>query len=250
MQLNINTDASVIFTNTLEKLHRSALPSAIRGALNKAAFDVKTNTLQESAQKSFVKRQPNFFKANSRFEKATGFDVNSMKATVGMVSNNLKGTSNHAVKDLEAQEDGGSIQKKSFIPLGGARNSNNSLRNVRANARLGSIKNIVDARKAPGKTPGEKFAQSVAFAGAGGHVLANYKGKNILWKINSLKRTSDGNFKITALYSFKKGRAVSVQQTNFMRKAAQESAKKIEDYYIAEAMRQMKKFADIRQSRK
>jgi hypothetical protein len=85
--------------------------------LNKAAFDVKQNTMLKSAEASFVKRQPNFFKANSRVEMASGWDLDKMQATVGFNSSGLKGGSNnHAVEDLEQQERGGTIKSRSFIP--------------------------------------------------------------------------------------------------------------------------------------
>ncbi|HLF67443.1 MAG TPA: hypothetical protein VI522_07470, partial [Gammaproteobacteria bacterium] len=147
MQLNINTDAAVKFTNTLEKLHRSALPVAIRSALNDAVFDVKTKTMPRSADETFEKRQPNFFKANSKFESAKGFDVNTMKATIGFISDKLKGDSNYAVKDLEEQEHGGAIDKKSFIANKEARTGKGL---VKPNARLKNIKNLVNASKSKG----------------------------------------------------------------------------------------------------
>lgn len=236
-QLNINTDAVIKFTNTLEKLHRSALPSAIRGTLNKAVFDVKTNTMPKTADQTFQKRQPNFFKANSRFENATGFNVNQMKASVGFVEGGLRGGNNFAVKDLEEQEHGGGIDKKSFIPLKGARVGNNPAKNVRANARLSAIKKIVDVRKMIGKSKKEKFVQAALEAGRGGFVLS---GKT-LWKINSFKRGKSGINK-TPLYSFKKGRKVRVTGTSFMQKSSLESANKLEQYYVIEAQRQIEKF--------
>ena len=90
MILNINSNAVVSYTNTLEKLHKSAFPVAIRETLNSAAFDVKKNTMPLSAKKSFIERQPTFFKANSKVDKATGFNTSTMKSTVGFFSNNLK----------------------------------------------------------------------------------------------------------------------------------------------------------------
>ncbi len=181
IEFNVNTDAVVKFTAKLEKLHKSAFPSAVRGTLNKLAFDVKTNTMPTIAAKTFEKRQPNFFKANSKFENASGFDVSSMKATVGFVSTSLKGTSNYAVDDLEQQEFGGTIKRRSFIPMKPARIGNSSSKMVRANARLGAIKRVVDSRNASGKNEKEKFRKSVYHAGVGGLVLGN-KTPRILWR--------------------------------------------------------------------
>lgn len=237
MQLNINTDAAVKFTNTLEKFHKSALPSAIRGALNKAAFDVKTNTLQKSADKSFVKRQPNFFKANSKVEPAQGFNVNTMQAVVGMYEDKLKGNHNYAIKDLTQQEHGGVISKKSFIPLKSARLGSNKNSNVRANFRLTNIRKVVDVNRVNGKSKRSQFTNAMVLAGKNGFVLS---GKT-LWKVNSIKRKGEG-FRKTPLYNFKKGRNIHVHPTNFMKNASLDTNKRMEEYYFAEAKRQIEKY--------
>lgn len=241
MQFNVNTDAIVKFTVKLEKLHRSAFPSAVRGTLNKMAFDLKTNTMPMEASKVFEHRSPNFFKANSKFENATGFDVATMKATVGFYSTSLKGSNNFAVEDLEQQEHGGTIKKKSFIPMKPARVGNSTGKIVRANARLSAMKRIVSAKDSTGKNDKEKFRKAVYYAGVGGLVLGN-KNPLILWRVNSLKRLSGGAFKMTPLYSYKKGRSITVSATNFMERAASQTAQKVDTIYINEANRQFSKY--------
>lgn len=238
MRLNINSSEVVNFTNTLEKMHKSALPNAIRGALNSAAFDVKQNTMPKKAATEFIKRQPNFFKANSRVEMAKGFNINHMQATVGFTETGLKGGNNYAVKDLEQQEEGGSIDKKSFIPLSGARVGGSRNKSIRSNARLSGIKKIIDIKNSSGKNQRERFVIAASVAGKGGFVLRN----NILFKIDTAPSSNLGNkkanFKATALYTFKKGRSVNVKATGFMKKASIESANQIEDFFIREANRQ------------
>lgn len=236
--LNINTNAVVSYTNILEQIGKSALPLAIRGALNRAAPDVKKNTLQKAADASFVKRQANFFKANSKFENAKGFNVATMKATVGMVENSLKGGNNYAVKDLEQQESGGVIKKKSFIPLTGARIGGSKSKNVRQNARLSQIKKIVETKSQPGKSARARFVNALLEAGAGGFVLSGSR----LFRINSLRKSGGKFVDKTALYDFKKGRSVRVSRTGFMRKASLQSAAKIEGFFVDEARRQIEKF--------
>lgn len=237
MLLNINNDAVVKFTSVLESMHKSALPSAIRGTLNKAVFDVKSNTLQKSADATFEKRQPNFFKANSKFENASGFNVNTMKATIGMTEIGLKGGHNHAVKDLEQQERGGVIQRKSFIPLPAARISGSQQKNVRANARLSAIKKIVDEKKQPGKSSRSRFVHALLEAGKGGFVLSG----NTLWRVNSVRKTGKKFMDKTAIYSFRRGRNVRVTGTSFMQTASLQSREKMEGFYQAEAQRQIDK---------
>lgn len=239
--LNINCDAAVIFTNKLEKMHRSALPNAVRTALNSAAFDVKKNTMPDSSKKAFENRSANFFKANSRVDMATGFNMKSMQATVGFKEMGLKGSNNFAVKDLEQQEHGGGIKKKSFIPLATARTGGSKSKNVRPINRLSAINKIVDTKNAQGKSPGQKFIKSVAFAGVGGTVLSEYKDKTILWRVNSLKRGKDGSLKLTALYTFKTKRDVHVKGLHFMQRASLKSAFKIERFFKEAAIKAIDK---------
>lgn len=258
MQLNINTDAVVKFTNTLEKLHKSALPSAIRGTLNKAVYDVKTNTMLKSAGQTFIKREPNFFRANSKFENAIGFNVNQMKATVGFLETGLRGENNYAVKDLEEQEYGGKIDGRSFIPMKAARFGGKG--RVRPNARLEQIKNKIP-NAVNTKSVGKRFlkqkfirtaikAKELNYTNA--FMLGNLKnGSQTLFRVDELHTAtrSQGSFgsrklhiKLTAIYRVKKNRLFKVKQTSFMRKASVTSANKLNEYYIAEATRQFEKF--------
>ena len=240
LQLNINTDAAVVFTNKLEKLHRSALPVAIRGALNSAAFNTKQKTLQTEAKSAFESRSKNFFKAFSKVDMAKGFNVNTMQATVGFIQQGLKGENNYAVKDLEQQEHGGSIKKRTFIPFNEARVGSNHSRLVSPRNRLGRIQRIVNATNAKGVNAGQRFIKSVIHAGVGGYVLSDFKGKQVLYRVNSLNRNRIG-FKLTALYSVQKGRNVNVKSTGFAQRAAITSGKLIESYYVEQAKKQIEK---------
>lgn len=236
---NINTNALIQYTVILKNLHRSALPSAVRGALNKTAFHLKTDAMPSKAANTFEKREPNFFKANSRFENAKGFNINAMKSTVGFVENNLRDKPNMAVQELKQQEEGGTIEHKSFIALPGARTGNNFKKKVRANARLKELKKLANTRDAKGKNFLEKLIKTSIHTGKGGFVLAN----KVVYKIDSIKRKGkDTVFKKTKMYSFKKNRSVNVNATNFMHDASLEAQKKMEKYYIDEALRQMSKY--------
>lgn len=226
--LNVNSEAVVKFTNQLERINRSAFPVAVREALNSAAFDVKKFQLPISAERNFVKRQPNFFKANSRVEMAKGWSLSEMVAKVGMID---LGGSNYAVDDLEQQEHGGKIDAKSFIPLDSARNSNSAKKIVAPRNRLSKIKNIVRAAKTEGVSEAQRFIKSVISAGSGGFILSE---RGVLWKIDSMNKK-------TPLYSFKKGRSVNVKPTHFMQEATEASAKKIDEFYILAAEKQFER---------
>jgi hypothetical protein len=243
MRFNINTDAAVGFSNTLEKLGKTALPNAVRGTLNKAVFDVKKSTLDKFAAKNFTKRQMNFFKANSRFENAKGSVVKNMKATIGMVSTNLQGKNNFAVKDLQQQEHGGNIGGKAFIPTVFARRGNALKGLVKPNLRISLIKEkIINAHKQKAKNPSQGFVQAAIEAGSGGFVLYN----NMVFRIDlpprSVIKSKRTIIKRTPIYSAKKGRKVKVKPRNFMKEASRETAKKMQAFYEEGAKRQLKKY--------
>lgn len=244
MVLDINTKAAIVMTAKLERMGKSTLPVAIRTALNSAAFDVKQNTLLDSAEDNFIKRSPNFFKAFSKVDKAEGFNVNTMKAVVGMTERGLKGENNYAVEDLEKQEKGGTIPSRQFIPLDTARGGN-SKSLVKPKNRLSQINKIVNAKNMMGKTKGAKFVQAVLKAGVGGYVIGSTnKGENILWRVNSLKSNlKDKSFRpsLTPLYDYSPKRKVSVKATHFMREAAIKSGNQMERFYLMAAQKQFKK---------
>ncbi len=237
MQLVIDSTGLEKYAKQLNEINRSAYPVAVRQTLNSAAFDVKQRTMPDEAKDTFTQRKPNFFKANSKVEKAQGFAINTMQSTVGFTGNQ------QAVEDLEQQEHGGKIKGRSFIPLDTARTGGSNKRMIRANARLKKLK-FVDPKNVSGKNEKEKFIKSVEFAGRGGLVLGEYKGRKIIWRVNSLRRNEDGQFKLTALYTYDKGRAAKIDKaTHFMRTASLESAKLLNDHFIKNAEAQILKNA-------
>jgi hypothetical protein len=240
MILNINSDAAVEFTNKMEKLHRSALPVAIRGTLNKAAFDVKQKTMPATSAQEFENRQPNFFKANSRVDMAKGFDVSSMQSAVGFTENGLKGSNNFAVRDLEQQERGGKIEGRSFIPTDVARGGNNS-KAVRPVNRMSGVTNIINSNKVKGKNRHQRFLYAATLAGKGGFVIGNFE-KKILWRIEDIRKSGGKTvIKKKAIYTYEENREVTVKATGFMERASLMSANKMDDFYIAEATKQIER---------
>jgi len=236
IQLNINTNANVIHTEKLERLHRSALPVAIRSTLNSLAFDVKKRTLAKVTKKTFEERNKTFFKANSKVDQAKGFDVGFMKSTIGMFENRLKGGNNFAVKDLEQQEHGGSIKGKSLIPLRSARISKSHKKRVRPKNRISQITNVVNSLRVRGKNPRQKFLVAVSQAGTGGYILH----KSILYRVDSLSSSGKYQVKLTALYSYKKGRSVDIsRRTKFMERASKISRKRTDEFYAKQAKKQI-----------
>lgn len=246
--LNINSEAVRQHTQRLGQMHRSAMPVSIREALNKTAFDVKLRTMPDESN-VFVHRTKNFYKANSKVETAKGFDVNSMRATVGFVENS--GTQQQAVQDQEQQENSGGIGGRAFIPLNAARTGGAYTRNVRAANRISQIRSkIVDSADMAG-TKGQAYTRAAFKAKKGGYVIGNQvnsKGNKMLVRINSVHRMGKGEKKpgdtvvnSTALFAVKAGRNVHPQAKHFMRKASLTSESRMEGFYIAAAEKRFSK---------
>lgn len=250
--LDINTNAVIKHSARLEQLRKSALPSAVRGTLNDLAFDVKQSTMPAHAHTQFIKRSPNFFKANSRVEMATGNQINSMRSTVGFFSNNLRSdkgnpADNFAVKDLEQQEHGGKIAGKSFIPLDTARTGayNTLVKPANRLTRILPQNKLIIARNLRGESKKEKFIKAIFKAGVGGYVLgSNVLGENLIWRVESLWDDSGKNrFRLTPLYSYSKRRKVAVKETSFMLQASMDSTKKADTFFIKQAEFWINKYA-------
>lgn len=256
MQFSIDTSSLQHLSKQLKSLNRSAFPVAIRKTLNDAAYNTKLKTMPKKANSTFKKRQPNFFKANSKVVPAVGFNVKTMKADVGFFSNNLRGNNNRAVKDLEQQEHGGAIPKKDFIAEDGARKSSGGL--VKANRRLGKLpslagkvavassKGMVRGKLRTIKSKKQRFLRAAFMAKKrfGGFVLGNKNnnGSRTLSIITAIS-SKDGSIKLkrTPLYNVNKGRAVKVKSTNFMKRASYESSLEMNKMFIANAQLQFKK---------
>lgn len=222
--LNINSDASVVFANKLEKLSRTALPNAVRITLNSAAFDVKQKTMPENVAQTFESRKKNFFKATSRVDMAKGSNLSTMKSIVGFIG----GDSNQAVDDLDKQERGGAIKGRTFIPMDQARIGGSHKKMVKVPNRLKNIRAIDRIQQK------RDYHRVINRVGVGGHVIY----KSTLFSIKSVSR---GNVKLMPIFSYQKGREARIKATHFMSESSIKSAKKLDHFFSIEAQKQINK---------
>lgn len=241
MRLDVDMSAVNSFTMKLKVLHKSAFPAAVMSTLNSAAFDVKTNEMQKSADANFVKRSPNFFKANSSVKKADGFNVNQMKSTVGMMRHKLRGPNNYAVDDLEEQEAGGDIGHKSFIAMSTGRIGKNPNKLVATKNRLNSIDNLIDGRKGAVKTRKGRFMNAFVKSKPGDFIIGETTAKKtIVWRINSISTNrKTKHLDLSPIYDYSKGRSIKVKGTHFMKTASLKSADKLNFFYKLAAQKQI-----------
>lgn len=262
MLFNINTDGVVRAVNKLEKLHRSALPVSVRQTLNDAAFYTKQKSMPSVTQAIFKKRQPNFFKANSRVEMAQGFNINSMKSEMGFYENKLKKqATNYAVRNLEEQEYGGRIKKKTLIAKEKARSGSGLVRKAFMLDELPKKDAVIMSRRMSKSKHGKSIMVSKKQAfiraaikakeekGDKAYMLGNRnsKGNRTLSLIKNVhftrgKQISKISIERIPLYNYRTGRSVSVKQRNFMKRASHEANLHIEAFFIKRAQAQFEKY--------
>lgn len=237
IKIYVNSDSLIRFNDLIDSLPKSAYPKVVRGTLNSLAFDVKKNTMLASAKRNFITRDKNFFRANSQVQMAKGFDVDSMYSMFGFnPAGRVK--NKQSVENLEFQERGGRIDGRAYIPTDKARTAKNYVRMVARRNRIKNLRNVVVVANAPGKKHGQKFIQSVVHAGEKGLILT----QDSLFRVDKMQR-KDGSwkFRLTHLYSYKKGRSVRVKATYFMRQALDKTQRKTEGIYIHEVTREFNK---------
>lgn len=248
MEIIFDTKEMSGFADKLKAVHKSAYPVAIRQTLTEAAKITKTKTLIRETSKQFKKRDPNFFKANSTFEPAKGFDVKRMSSAVGMYQDKVRNkATNHAVEDLEQREHGGKIAKRAFIPQLTARTSKNFNKRVAPRHRMDKLKGVKITEMRGRGSLNHQFIRAAAFAFHKGNKLMFGKttksGGRTLFRVDKFDKSKGKlNIKLTPLYNIKKGRSIDAKATHFMENSARRGAKVMPHKFKSEFERLFKKY--------
>lgn len=236
MNLRYDGDEVLDFSYKLKDIHKAALPNAVRFTLNDAAFDVKKNTLPAKARENFINRKPSFFKRFSGVEKATGFKIKNMEASVGMV----RDPGVQATEDIAVQETGGQIER-SQIMLPDARVSRSGKKPVSSRYKaIGGFRDRTAVRK-------ENFVKG-AFAAEGkkkpDHMrYISDSGKGYMIEIKKITRLKDRlKIKSKIVASFDDDRQLHISKNPFVQKASLESANQLVKLFKKNAVRQLKKY--------
>lgn len=238
---NVNTSAAIELSYKLEKLTRAAFPLAVRGTLNAAAFDMKTNTLQESAKRNFIQRAPTFFRRFSAVNKANGLDVNTMQAEIGM-TNQGEEKAQTPVRQLLQQEVGGDIGS-GLDYLKGARGGSLTRRVVRS--QYFDRSRVVEGQFKRATTQKSKFVASayVSLREKKRLTFAGRDGRKFTVQVTSIRKTKKGKITINTklLYVNRDGKPVKIRATHFSQEAAMLTVRSMPAFYQAEAEKQFAK---------
>lgn len=241
---DVNTDEVIKFSAHLEKLHKSAFPSAVKNTLNQSAFDMKKDLIPRSFKSNFKPKSGTipYVKKLLTVEKATGFNVNSMASVVGFLNPSDK-TDKRFVEGLYKQEKGGVIDD-GLRYLKSARGERKNGK-VRTENYYDKSKVISGRNRGKGTRKSKFVARAYRAMKSDMPMFMNSMKGNFLVKVKSVssnmstKRLSF-DFKFIAMDRAKK--KTNLKATNFVEEAGDNSKKQIEKNYIKQAEFQIKKY--------
>lgn len=247
--ISVNTQACAALVTKLEMVHRSAFPLAVRGTLNALAFDVKTRTLDISAREHFIRRSPTFFKRFSGVDRAQGWNIDTMKATVGMTADTGGKDAvraRTAIGNMPVQEEGGQITE-GLEYMNASRTA--SLGPVKTSRRWSNMQKLANnnftwkgKRALTGGTTKSRMINSLFMSAYTQKVMKITKGnRNFYILVNSIVKTSNGKFKIDSklLYESRDSDNKPVTASHFSKLAALSTMKREEEFWKIEAQKQI-----------
>jgi hypothetical protein len=240
---NVNNDSVIALTANLERLNRSAFPSAVRNTLNKGAFETKKE-IPKTAQRKFVTRQSSFFRKFSIVDKANGFDVNKMISTVGIDGSKIS----EIADNLESQEFGGMVSGKKLIPHDDARVSKSQNKRVQNQNHLKNkkIHDATAAFKSHKGTRKSKFISAVMSTAKSGekYMMIKAGSTGMVYEVTAISqniKSKKVNFKIKKLYSVRSAKTHNVKSSGFMLESVKIVSKNLDKYFVENAEFQFKK---------
>ena len=207
--ININDAELVKLTNKLEKLHKSAMPIAVRQTLNDAGFETRRGLIR-TFKKNFIIRNRSFINAHAGVNKsANTFNIDQMIVETGIIAGKTK-----SGDLLEKQEKGGNILRQR-IPSKNVRVSQNYRKLVQKRYYYKKFKNRPNG---------------VIYRSGESTII---KTDNVVYRIHR-----GGHFEI--LYTLNKN--ISIKAKPFLEPAANEAAKNLPVNFQKNAQKRFEKY--------
>lgn len=243
--LNVNTNANIALTAKLERMNKSAFPSAVRSTLNDGAFEMKQRNILESAKSNMTVRNTSFFRKFTGVKRATGFDVGSMYSEVGFKNTDSdKKKGEKAIIGMEHNEIGGSDNTGAMY-LGKSRTGNSLKRLVKKKSRFDKSK-IAKGTSSKMRT---KKLNTIgnAFASLKENAPTFIETKNGRMLVQVRKISSDSGhtklkIKMDFLMRSRKKNVAKSKATHFVKEGAIKTSKQIDVFYKKNFDYQLSKF--------
>jgi hypothetical protein len=242
----IDTDEVIKLTVKLQKLNRSALPSAARNTLNNAAFETKKQIPIQGQKKFKYTRNKGFLKSFSTINKANGFNISKMESKAGLNGSKEK----EVVDNLVSHEKGGILNKSKITPHDDARTGNSKSKKVRRkNYKSINAHDATPAYRSHKGTRKSKFVAAVMSTAKSGkkHMLMTNKsnGKSgIIYRLKSLKsnrKTGKLSFSLDKVYIRTESERATTKSKGFILASKNVAIKQIPEFYKKNAEFQIKK---------
>ena len=215
MEIRVDTTELGRFTKKLIQFRKSAFPSVTRSTLNDLAFETKKNVKDLSYKQFTIRERPrqNVFNTGILVDKAKYDRIEAMKSRVGLNNQEFGRWGDLSFK-VAKQEVGGTIDKKSLIPLNTVRVSRSNKKKIKKKKSLSKL----------------NFSRG----NSGGYFKFNAKnGKQYIAEpIGRGKRR-----KLRLLYTFKKGRSVRIKKRPFLMPSAIKASFKTTEFFRKNARR-------------
>ena len=219
MEIKVDTTELGRLSKALIQFRKSAFPSVTRSTLNDLAFETKKNVKDLSYKQFTIRERPrqNVFNTGILVDKAKYDRIEAMKSRVGLNNQEFGRWGDLAFK-VAKQEVGGTIDKKSMIPLNTVRISKSNKKKITGKKKLSKL------NLNRGNTGGYfKFK-----AKNGKKYIAEPMGKG-------KKR------KLRLLYTYKKGRSVRIKKRPFLIPSAIKASKNTKDIFEKHAKKTLKR---------
>ena len=217
MEIRVDTTELGRLTNVLIQFRKSAFPSVTRSTLNDLAFETKKNVKKLSYRQFTIRERErqNVFNTGIIVDKAKFERVESMKSRVGL---NGSGRWGALYENVKKQETGGAIDKKSMIPLNTVRTGKSNAKKIMSRKKLSKI----DISRG---NSGKYFT------------LKSKNGKKYIAEPVGKRK----NRKLRLLYTYKKGRKVTIKKRPFLKPSAMEASKNTKSIFEKHAKKTLKR---------
>lgn len=222
MEIKVDTTELGRLTNVLIQFRKSAFPSVTRSTLNDLAFETKKNVKKLSYRQFTIRERErqNVFNTGIVVDKAKFDRIESMQSRVGLNGSGRWGALSENVKK---QETGGAIDKKSMIPLNTVRTGKSNAKKIMSRKKLSKI--------------------DISRGNSGKYFTLKAKnGKKYIAEPTGKRK----NRKLRLLYTYKKGRKVTIKKRPFLKPSAIEASKKTVEFFKVNARKTIARQYGIR----
>jgi len=137
--MQINTNQLKQFGNNLIRIKTISFPEIMNRVLNTTAYNINNKLKKETIQNKFIKRN-NFAPMSIRYTKAIGYDMNTMNAIVGQLTNAGTNNTKTILEENELGQTVTSRTKHTTLGLKTIRTGNTFNKTIKKEKRLTNLK--------------------------------------------------------------------------------------------------------------